>query len=300
VVLQDGLWQKLSTSPLFHHEDSADGSTALWSYVAPTPPSPPGTTHAPPAPPLLTSLSALLSALPAIEPRNRSPFQHTLDALTHFTAYLTSQMYALPAYSSAAFRLPGSLVGRLSPQEEEIRREIRALKGLVLNRCDPSFCSTVSMKLKVFCSMTGGRSCPGLQVHRLYQPPLTDSMKQHRIVTMHVRWCAVPAAISWDCLRTIPKCRQKWEEFIAIAGRDVEEGVHRKQRGPNKTTKRKPIRENLNSGGTKNENVRVLVSRNDMCVTTHILLLLDVSCVVNKMEPRVKWAGVSGIDGSDR
>ena len=60
-------------------------------------------------------------------------FQHTLQALIDFTGYLTTKTYAL---ASAMHRLPGTTTPSLATaiEEEEIRMEIKALKGLVLNR----------------------------------------------------------------------------------------------------------------------------------------------------------------------
>jgi hypothetical protein len=48
--------------------------------------------------------------------------------MTDFTGYISSQMYA--PYLGARFG-PGA---SMSPAEEDVRKEIRALKGLVLNR----------------------------------------------------------------------------------------------------------------------------------------------------------------------
>lgn len=58
-------------------------------------------------------------------------FQHTLEALIDFTGFLTTKTYAL---ASAMHRLPGTAASPMPIEEEEVRMEIRALKGLVLNR----------------------------------------------------------------------------------------------------------------------------------------------------------------------
>lgn len=59
-------------------------------------------------------------------------FQHTLQSLIDFTGYLTTKTYAL---ASAMHRLPGTTPSSATAiEEEEIRMEIKALKGLVLNR----------------------------------------------------------------------------------------------------------------------------------------------------------------------
>ncbi|KAI0960456.1 hypothetical protein AcW1_004963 [Taiwanofungus camphoratus] len=116
---REKLWQTLSASSLFSHED-VDG-TSVWSYTAPVPP---------PPPPLLASLNALRGALPETPPQQTSHFQHALKALSDLTGYITAQTY-LPS----GIRTPGILFGTpLDPEEEEVRREIRALKGLLLNR----------------------------------------------------------------------------------------------------------------------------------------------------------------------
>jgi hypothetical protein len=85
---------------------------------------------------VLSSLSTLSSSLsktyhlPSLEHSR----QDTLQALTTLTGYLATQLYALP--SALSFRAPGmGVVSTFGPAEEELRREIRALKGLVLNRC---------------------------------------------------------------------------------------------------------------------------------------------------------------------
>lgn len=91
----------------------------IWTYTPPTPP---------PNPPLITSLSNLQASLPPSE-SGQPRFQHTLQALSDFTGYIAAQTYAIPTN----FRLGGPNA-MLSPEAEEARREIRALKGLVLNR----------------------------------------------------------------------------------------------------------------------------------------------------------------------
>ncbi|OCH94336.1 hypothetical protein OBBRIDRAFT_789466 [Obba rivulosa] len=111
------IWESLSTHSVFH-TDEVEGIT-VWSYVEPT---------LLPPPPLLSSLTTLHNALPESQ-LQRGRFQHTLKALTDFTGYIATQTY------TTMFRAPGmGLSAPLSPQEEELRREIRALKGLVLNR----------------------------------------------------------------------------------------------------------------------------------------------------------------------
>ncbi|KAL1761585.1 hypothetical protein FB107DRAFT_286203 [Schizophyllum commune] len=121
LVREGQLWDTLSTSPLFASEvDDVQGSQR-WRYVAP---------EVPPTPPLLSSLSTLsesMAKLPS-ETDNR-PFQRALQTLGDLTGYLSSQVYA-------PFRPNGPQYGSsgLGPVEEDMRKEIRALKGLVLNR----------------------------------------------------------------------------------------------------------------------------------------------------------------------
>lgn len=119
--MQNYLWQTLTTNPLFSYKDTP--TTSIWSYTPPTPPTPTL---------LVSSLTALHTSFQTPHAQTNS-FQHTLRALSDFTGYITTQIYALPSISS--YRAPGFNTGiALGPGEEELRREIRALKGLVLNR----------------------------------------------------------------------------------------------------------------------------------------------------------------------
>ncbi|KZT06413.1 uncharacterized protein LAESUDRAFT_759261 [Laetiporus sulphureus 93-53] len=114
------LWETLSTNPLFLREESE--GTMTWSYEPPEQPSPP---------PIVTSLDKLKQAMSAPPHSQTSRFQHTLAALTDLTGYIATQTYA-------QFRLPNMGYGGGAPptstEEDEVKREIRALKGLVLNR----------------------------------------------------------------------------------------------------------------------------------------------------------------------
>ncbi|KAL1686942.1 hypothetical protein GGG16DRAFT_63301 [Schizophyllum commune] len=123
LVREGQLWDMLSTSPLFASEVDDVQGLQRWRYVAP---------EVPPTPPLLSSLSALsesMSKLPS-ETENR-PFQRTLQTLGDFTGYLSSQVYAPFRPNGPQYGLGSSGLG---PVEEDMRKEIRALKGLVLNR----------------------------------------------------------------------------------------------------------------------------------------------------------------------
>jgi hypothetical protein len=73
------------------------------------------------------------SVTQAVSERPTHRFQHTLQALIDFTGYLTTKTYA---FASAMHSLPGTTPSPATTgiEEEEIRMEIKALKGLVLNR----------------------------------------------------------------------------------------------------------------------------------------------------------------------
>ncbi|OJT05321.1 hypothetical protein TRAPUB_3762 [Trametes pubescens] len=134
---EETLWQTLTNSPLFQpaplppaasstslaSPPPAPSSDTIWTYVPPPPPV---------TPPLLSSLSTLASTLPTAASSPSQPkFQHTFQALSDLTGYIATQTYAAPH----GLRAPGLGLGvPLAPAEEEVRREIRALKGLVLNR----------------------------------------------------------------------------------------------------------------------------------------------------------------------
>jgi hypothetical protein len=94
-----------------------------WVYTA-LPPAGPS--------PQLVSLTSLSAALPRAR-ADASPrrTQHLLQALAGLTGFLTSHVYGL---ASGGPRTPFGGDVRLTPEAEDVRREIRALKGLVLNR----------------------------------------------------------------------------------------------------------------------------------------------------------------------
>jgi len=122
---QEKLWETLSTNPLFQHEEV--DNVSIWTYTAPPPV---------PEPPLLQSLHALRSAFPERPAPQTGRFQHTLEALTDLTGFIATGTYSFFRPPTAQF-----MSSQLSTDEEEVRREIRALKGLVLNR--RSFMPTV-------------------------------------------------------------------------------------------------------------------------------------------------------------
>ncbi|KAI5119764.1 hypothetical protein M0805_004096 [Coniferiporia weirii] len=123
VEYKNSLWGTLTNDPCFSEVE--ENGRLVWTYT----PASPSTTSTP----LTDSLAALKSSLPPPRPQT-SPYQHTLETLADFTGYITTQTYQL---ASSSMRISGFGLGMstpLAPQHEEIRKEIRALKGLVLNR----------------------------------------------------------------------------------------------------------------------------------------------------------------------
>jgi hypothetical protein len=121
------LWKTLNDAPMFHPTETSSASEPpRWSYHIPDP-------ATRPSPPLLPALTKLQSSVAeAVSARPTHRFQHTLQSLIDFTGYLTTKTYAL---ASAMHRLPGTTPSSATAiEEEEIRMEIKALKGLVLNR----------------------------------------------------------------------------------------------------------------------------------------------------------------------
>ncbi|KAF5387839.1 hypothetical protein D9615_000605 [Tricholomella constricta] len=127
------LWETLSTCPLFigtpslptsNAENFEDQKPTRWTYAAPEPAEPS---------PVSESMNALSRSLPKSSAPQHNSRQHTLQALAEFTGYISTQVYMpyRPPSSAAGFLGSG---GSLGPAEDEFRREIRALKGLVLNR----------------------------------------------------------------------------------------------------------------------------------------------------------------------
>lgn len=116
---RDALWKTLTTSPLF-----TEIKPDRWFYNF----------QGPYSTVLIDKLQTLSSALPdkpqtpASPTSTNTPAQRTLQSLTAFTGYLSSQIYTPPRYLT-----PG-LSASTGGVEEDIRKEIRALKGLALNR----------------------------------------------------------------------------------------------------------------------------------------------------------------------
>ncbi|KAF8559194.1 hypothetical protein OG21DRAFT_1519496 [Imleria badia] len=138
------LWNQLNACPMFVSSVPKPVTTGplpldhpsrlLWKYVPPPLPT---------TPPLLASLVNLQEALPhspeAAPASSGGPpptptisaRQRTLQVLSDFTGYITTQTYSLGLLS---IRGTGGVISGGNPVEDELRREIRALKGLVLNR----------------------------------------------------------------------------------------------------------------------------------------------------------------------
>ncbi|KAF9491375.1 hypothetical protein BDN71DRAFT_1421783 [Pleurotus eryngii] len=121
-AVESNLWEALTTCPLFEGKPEENSSNSVprqthWTYNPPEIPAPT---------PLKDSLQALSAAMPKRPkgPLPSSAAQNTLQTLSNLTGYISTQVY-LP------YRPPGHSLG---PAEDEMRREIRALKGLVLNR----------------------------------------------------------------------------------------------------------------------------------------------------------------------
>jgi len=119
------LWETLNTCPLFSRKEDETGKNEMirWTYNPPNPPEPTQ---------LQKSLDDLSASLPKSRPQGPK-YQHAMQALSDLTGYISSQVYLPYRGFSGVGGFSGSS-SLLSPAEEELRREIRALKGLVLNR----------------------------------------------------------------------------------------------------------------------------------------------------------------------
>ena len=103
--------------------NASDSEIPRWRYV-PQPPKDPS--------PVMKSLQSLHSSLPRDEPEKQK-FQHTLQTLSEFTGYISSQIYIPMRYAgNSTYTLTSGSAGNTI--EDELKKEIRALKGAVLNR----------------------------------------------------------------------------------------------------------------------------------------------------------------------
>ncbi|KAK0206758.1 hypothetical protein DFS33DRAFT_617194 [Desarmillaria ectypa] len=125
VQYEHKLWETLTTLTVFKSlpENTHPSDNVRWSFNPPTPPVPS---------PLLNSLNDLSAALPRDTKTKTTALQHTLQSLSDLTGYISAQVYVpFRPYSASG----QSNSGNTPPTPaEELKREIRALKGLVLNR----------------------------------------------------------------------------------------------------------------------------------------------------------------------
>jgi len=122
VAYQEQLWNALNESPRFRNAAETESDPAHWSYISPPLPDPS---------PSVLSLEKLRASISASRTESSPRYQHGLQTLANFTGYLTAETYSL---SGRSLRIPGTNTTSPSSQEDEVRKEIRALKGLVLNR----------------------------------------------------------------------------------------------------------------------------------------------------------------------
>ncbi|PCH40818.1 hypothetical protein WOLCODRAFT_162568 [Wolfiporia cocos MD-104 SS10] len=121
---QEELWRVLTSTPHLFHCIDESSEDPHWVYTAPElidERSYNGST--------LSSLSSLKHALEKAAQREQTRYQGLLDTLSELTGYVASRTYMV---TSSFGQIYGAV--QLSPEEEDVRREIRALKGLVLNR----------------------------------------------------------------------------------------------------------------------------------------------------------------------
>ncbi|KIY73842.1 hypothetical protein CYLTODRAFT_385849 [Cylindrobasidium torrendii FP15055 ss-10] len=123
------LWETLTTYSIFERDEVKSGAPETpavmrWRYVAPTPRGPS---------PLVVSLNTLTTKLPqeSLTKGKTTSLQHTLQACSDLTGYISAQVYT-PYRASSTFG--GSSAPNTNPAVEEFKREVRTLKGLVLNR----------------------------------------------------------------------------------------------------------------------------------------------------------------------
>lgn len=124
-LIQHKLWETLTTSTIFKSlpENTHPSDNVRWTFDPPTPPAPS---------PLLESLNNLSAALPRDTKTKTTALQHTLQSLSVLTGYISAQVYVpFRPYSASG---PSNSGNTPPTPAEELKREIRALKGLVLNR----------------------------------------------------------------------------------------------------------------------------------------------------------------------
>ncbi|KAF5393005.1 hypothetical protein D9757_001316 [Collybiopsis confluens] len=126
IAFEHSLWDTLSTTSAFEGTVSQDSPENFpppvrWAYI---PPKPTQTT------PFISSLESLSRVTSTYTPTPTSSYQPTLQTMSEFTGYISSNLYT-------PYR-PPPLPGTVSPSTGDIsdglKKEIRALKGLALNR----------------------------------------------------------------------------------------------------------------------------------------------------------------------
>lgn len=131
---QQRLWEVFSSCPFFAANPPLTSpptsqeiqAPSRWSYSPPLPPDPS---------PVVKSLSSLKLSLPKDQSSKSSGLQSTLQSLSDFVGYISTQVYMPYRPPTGGTSIGGAGTGsNLGPIEEQLRREIRALKGLVLNR----------------------------------------------------------------------------------------------------------------------------------------------------------------------
>lgn len=99
---------------------------------------------------LITATAAHRELASDSSPLSNSAAQKTLQSISELTALVSGQTYSMPSSFRTSFG--GNLSNRpqdtLGPAEEEVRKELRALKGLLLNRY--AFINTPYLKSSIF------------------------------------------------------------------------------------------------------------------------------------------------------
>ena len=103
-------------------------------------------------PELSAKIQELRAEVPDLPPKTTR--QHTLQSLSNLTGYLSSQLHLTSALDSAIrsyqfqFSMPGSTSSAPKDDiQEQMKKEIRALKGLLINRYVHLVCSMNSSNL---------------------------------------------------------------------------------------------------------------------------------------------------------
>jgi hypothetical protein len=103
-----------------------------------------------------------------------------LQTLTDFTGYLTTQTYILPSGGFSGYGVTGytTTSALATPQQEEIRKDIRALKGLVLSRYGSSAVYVVLSPLTCLMLQADFRHPKGFIHHKHAPTMICDTLLQ--------------------------------------------------------------------------------------------------------------------------